>query len=215
MKFMHRTTLAGVLLLATTLLILEVGSSHGQPVAPNFTLTDLNRRRFALSDFRGRIVLMDFFATWCRPCREEIPHLKALSKAYPNDTLMIISIDVDPILDTELAVRKWVQEYEMTWIVVPPSMDSAGVANKYQVIEIPTLILVDQEGYIRERYVGLTEERILRSRIDVIIPEFGTLSLVMTLSLATALLLLRKGKHRLVTYASSTQVQGQHDTNIY
>jgi len=127
---------------------------------------------------------------------------------------VIISIDVDPVLDTELAVRKWVQEYEMTWIVVSPSMDSAGVANKYQVIEIPTLVLVDQEGYIRERYVGLTEEGTLRSRIDLIIPEFGTLSLVTTLSLAAAFLLLREGKRRLTTYASSAQVQRKFSAGV-
>jgi len=190
-EFMSRSRLTSFLLLVTMLIILGVSPSYGQSAAPDFTLTDINGRRFSLSDFRGRIVLIDFFATWCRPCREEIPHLKTLSNVYPNNTLVIISIDIDPVLDTELAVRKLVQEYGLTWIVIPPSMDSAGVANRYQVMELPTLILVDQEGYIRSRYVGLTEEEVLRSRIEVIIPEFGALTLVMTLSLMAALLLLR------------------------
>jgi len=63
-KFMPRLTLTGVILLVIALLVLEIGSSYGQPIAPNFTLTDLNGKRFSLSDFRGRIVLIDFFATW-------------------------------------------------------------------------------------------------------------------------------------------------------
>ena len=192
MKFMPRSRLTSALLLVTTVAILGVSLSYGQSVAPDFTLTDINGRRFSLSGFRGKIVLIDFFATWCRPCREEIPHLKTISNLYPNETLVIISVDIDPILDTEQNVRKWVQEYGLTWIVVPPSTDSAGVANKYEIVALPTLIFVDQESYIRGRYVGLTEAEVLRSRIEVIIPEFSTPPLVMIISLATALLLLRR-----------------------
>jgi len=195
-KLMPRSPLASVPLLVIMLIILAVSPSHGQAVAPDFTLTDINGRRFSLSDFKGRIVLIDFFATWCRTCQEEMPHLKALSNRYRNDTLVIISIDIDPILDTELDVRKWIQKYELDWIVVPPSTDSAGVANKYQVTELPTLILVDQEGLVRGRYVGVTEEEVLRSKVEVIIPEFGTVPLVTTISLAVALLLLNGRRQR-------------------
>jgi len=195
-KLMLRSPLAMVPLLVITLIILDVSPSYGQAAAPDFTLTDINGRRFSLSHFKGRIVLIDFFATWCRTCQEEMAHLKALSNRYRNDTLVIISIDIDPILDTELDVRKWIQKYELDWIVVPPSMDSAGVANNYQVTELPTLILVDQEGLMRGRYVGVTEEEVLRSKVEVIIPEFGTVPLVTTISLVVALLLLNRRRQR-------------------
>ena len=198
MKFMPRSRLTSILLLVTTFAILGVSPSYGQSVAPDFTLTDINGRRFSLSGFRGKIVLIDFFATWCPPCREEIPHLKTLSNLYPNDTFVMISVDSSP-LDTEEAVRKWVQEYEVTWTVVPPSTDSAGVANKYEIVWLPTLVFVDQESYIRGRYVGLTEAEVLRSRIEVIIPEFSTPPLVMIISLATALLLLRRRRQCAMT----------------
>jgi len=197
-KFMPRSRLTSILLLVTTFAILGVSPSYGQSVAPDFTLTDINGRRFSLSGFRGKIVLIDFFATWCPPCREEIPHLKTLSNLYPNDTFVMISVDSSP-LDTEEAVRKWVQEYEVTWTVVPPSTDSAGVANKYEIVWLPTLVFVDQESYIRGRYVGLTEAEVLRSRIEVIIPEFSTPPLVMIISLATALLLLRRRRQCAMT----------------
>ena len=196
---MQRSPLAVALLLLTTAILRP---SYAQSVAPDFTLTDLDGTRFSLSDFKGRIVLIEFFDTFCRSCKEEIPHLKALSSRYPANAFVIIMIDINPLYDTEEAVRRYVREYGLTWIVVPPSLDTIIVQNKYQVIEIPTLVLIDQQGYIRGRYVGLTEEETLRSKIEVIIPEFNVPWVTMTLALAAALLLLRKRRSKFAIYAS-------------
>jgi len=170
-------------------LALHVSTSYGQNQAPDFTLTDLNGVRFSLSDYRGRIVLLDFFATWCRPCIDEIPHLITLTKTYPNSTLVIISISLDfPNVDNSV-VRTFAKDMGITWTV---ARDTAGVANKYEVFDIPTLIFVDQEGNIRSRYIGLTESDALRSKIQLIIPEFVMPTAMMTLALAATLIVIRK-----------------------
>jgi len=215
-KLVSRPLLTIVLLAMVLPVALWIMPSFGQPVAPDFTLTDLNKTRFSLSDFKGRIVLLDFFTTWCKACREEIPHLKALANRYPNNTLVIISIDIDPILDTEQAVRKWVNKYNVTWIVVPPTLDTAGVANKYQILELPTLILIDEQGYIRRTHVGTTEEEIIRSEIEMIIPEFEATTITATLALASALLLLRRrtAVHRSESLILSTHNDKQRPINL-
>jgi thiol-disulfide isomerase/thioredoxin len=171
-----------------------ISPSSGQPVATNFTLVDISKRKFSLSDFRGKIVLLDFFAVWCKACKEEIPHLKALANRYLNNTLVMISIDIDPVSDTEQAVRKLVNDYNMTWIVVPPTLETAGVANKYEILELPTLILIDEQGFIQRRHVGVTDEEILRLEMEMIIPEFEAPVMIVTLAIASALLLLRGGQ---------------------
>lgn len=191
-KLVSRLLLAIILLSVVLPIAPWILPSSGQPVATDFTLADINKRKFSLSDFRGKIVLLDFFAVWCKACEEEIPHLKALANRYPNNTLVMISIDVDPILDTEQAVRRLVIDYNLTWIVAPPTLETAGVANKYAISELPTLILVDEQGFIRRRHVGVTHEETLRSEIEMIIPEFEATTMIVTLALASALLLLRR-----------------------
>jgi len=192
-KLMPRSSLASILLLVTTIVVLGLSPSYGQSAAPDFTLSDLNGVRFSLSDFKGRIVLIDFFATWCRPCREEILHLKALTTLYPNDTFVIISITVDPVHDTNSVLRSFAKQYEMTWII---ARDTAGVANKYKVVVIPTLILIDQAGYMQSRYEGLTEKEVLQSKIEVIIPEFKMPAMILAFTVAIALFVFCRKKPR-------------------
>ncbi len=167
----------------------QASTSHQQTPAPNFTLKDLNGFQFSLTDFKGKIVLLDFFATWCKPCKEEVPHLKALAKIYPNSTLVLISVSLDAPFVADSVVRAFVKETEITWTV---ARDTDSVQYKYQVFEIPTLILVDQEGNIRSTYIGVTDSETLRSRIEVIIPEFQIPTMAMASALAAVAVMIRR-----------------------
>ena len=159
-----------VLLISLTLLSFLIRSVTAQEVAPDFTLTDIYGIEFSLSDYRGKVILLDFFDTSCIPCLEEIPHLNSLHEEF-NEDLVIISISVSPSLDTVEKLQQFRQEHEIDWIL---ARDTIGIYDEYNVQYIPTLVIVDQEGYIQRRHVGLTDESVLKEEIYEIIPEFGT-----------------------------------------
>jgi len=159
-----------VLFTSLALLSFLARSVVAQEVAPDFTLTDIDGVEFSLSDYRGKVVLLDFFDTLCSPCREEIPHLKSLHEEFGED-LIIISISVSPSFDTVEKLQQFRQEHEIDWII---ARDTIGIYGEYDVQYIPTLVVIDQEGYMQHRHVGLTEESVLSEEIYEIIPEFGT-----------------------------------------
>jgi cytochrome oxidase Cu insertion factor (SCO1/SenC/PrrC family) len=132
-------------------------------LAPDFSLVDLNGKTFRLSDFRGRVVVIDFMATWCGPCRLEMSHLKVVWEKYGN-VIVLISISVDPIYDSEERLRDFVRDFPYaTWIW---AKDTANLVRVYQVTAIPTTIIIDQDGYIRFRYTGLIDSSTLIQEID-------------------------------------------------
>lgn len=160
------------LLLTSLMIVLAFGVNLvvGKEKAPDFTLVDINEEQFSLSDHLGKVVLLDFFATWCGPCKGEIEHLKSLHNEYSLDQLVILSISVDPYYDTVQILRNFAQQYEMEWTV---ARDTANVADKYGVSPIPHLVLVDGEGYRRHDHIGLTGEATLHSEIDSLLSGDG------------------------------------------
>jgi thiol-disulfide isomerase/thioredoxin len=120
----------------------------GEP-APNFTANDVNGNPVSLSDFKGKVVYIDFWATWCGPCRQEIPHLKALKEKYKdNKDLVIIGISTDKMSDNQ----KWIDfvaEHELGGIQVNSPTDAEVTAGKlYGIRFLPTFILIDKNGIV-------------------------------------------------------------------
>lgn len=150
-----------ILLIGLLFACLIEGCASAQVVAPDFTLSDVNGVDFSLSDYREKVVILDFFATWCSPCVVQIPRLKSLSGEFGED-LVIISVSSPSNTIDEL--QDFSQEHEMDWIV---ARDASGVFDKYDIQNIPTLVIVDQEGYIRHRHVGLTENQSSMKRYGV------------------------------------------------
>ena len=121
-------------------------------LAPDFTLQTLDGQEITLSQLKGKVVLLDFWATWCAPCRESIPHMIQLYKNYRENGLQLIGMDVDKG-DIE-TVRKFVKSMDIPYpIVVAPD----DVARNYRVNGIPTAILIDKGGNIRERIAGFSD----------------------------------------------------------
>ena len=185
------------LLANIAVLIFFVRSAVAQEIAPDFNLTDIDGIQFSLSDYTEKVVLLDFFATWCGPCISEIPHLKSLHEKFGED-LVIISISVSSSSDTVESLLKFRQEHEMNWII---ARDTIGVSDKYGVQYIPTLVIVDQEGYIQHRHVGLTEESVLHGEIVKIVPEFWTWPsiILLFLTLTLTILVSRKSTSNILT----------------
>ena len=165
-----RVRIAVFFLLLMIVFSLSANPVVGKEKAQNFTLVDIYGNNFSLSDHLGKVVLLDFFTTWCGPCTLEIEHLKGLYEEYSTDKFAILSISVDPDSDSVPILQIFAQQNEMTWTV---AQDTNNVAYKYGVSPIPHLVIVDAEGYERHSHIGLTAESILRSEIDSLLMEIG------------------------------------------
>ena len=121
-------------------------------LAPDFTLKTLDGQEITLSQLKGRVVLLDFWATWCGPCRESIPHLIQLYNHYRGNGFELIGMDVDKG-DVE-TVRRFVKSMDIPYpIVVAPD----DVVRSYRVTSLPATILIDKEGNLRERIAGFSD----------------------------------------------------------
>jgi len=113
------------------------------PLAPDFTLPQLDGSPLTLSSYRGKIVLLDFWATWCVPCRDEIPHFVELQNKYGDAGLQIIGISMD---DSPDPVRPFAQQFHMNYPVV---IGNARIGEQYGgVLGLPIAFWIDWDGHI-------------------------------------------------------------------
>jgi cytochrome c biogenesis protein CcmG/thiol:disulfide interchange protein DsbE len=119
--------------------------------APDFTLKTFRGQEITLSKLRGKVVLLDFWATWCGPCKESIPHLVQTYKTYQPQGLEVIGMNVDK--GDVNAVRRFVQSMDIPYPVVTTPED---VVRNYGVVGLPTTVLVDKQGRIRDKIPGFT-----------------------------------------------------------
>ncbi|MDQ6958596.1 MAG: TlpA disulfide reductase family protein [Mariprofundaceae bacterium] len=118
--------------------------------APDFTLAMLGGGEKALADYRGKVVLLHFWATWCVPCRHEMPQIERLWRRYRDDGLVVLGVNVDR--GNLQAVRQFVQQRNLSFPVV---IDPEGeVRNRYEVRGLPTTYLIDRDGKIIGRIIG-------------------------------------------------------------
>jgi peroxiredoxin/outer membrane lipoprotein-sorting protein len=128
----------------------DTTSLKGQE-APNFTLTDTEGNEVSLSSLRGKVVFLDFWATWCPPCRQSLPHTQALSQheKAKSGELVVLAVNAREQLDT---VKRFIQDNSYSFRVL---MDKEGtVLNAYKVQGIPTFVLIDREGKVAWVQVG-------------------------------------------------------------
>jgi cytochrome c biogenesis protein CcmG, thiol:disulfide interchange protein DsbE len=127
-------------------------SASAQPSpAPDFTLPQLDGGDLRLSAYRGKVVLLDFWATWCDPCREEIPHFVELQQRYASSGLQIIGVSMD---DSSDPVRPFYQQFHMNYPVV---MGTAQTGELYGgVLGLPITFLIGRDGRIYAKHIGAT-----------------------------------------------------------
>jgi thiol-disulfide isomerase/thioredoxin len=118
--------------------------------APNFTVPTLQGERVSLQDYRGKVVLLDFWGTWCPPCRAFTPTLVEVNKRMADQPFITLGVAVDE--KTEEGWKSYIAENKMTW---PQYLDkSKTIARLFDVREFPTYILIDHEGLLRDRKIG-------------------------------------------------------------
>ena len=114
--------------------------------APDFSLADINGKRFDLSDFKGKYVYMDIWATWCGPCKVQIPFMKELEKQFHDAPIHFVSVSLDKLEDKPIW-EKMVRENQMSGVqLFAGREDNFGF--DYKIEYIPTFIILDKEGNI-------------------------------------------------------------------
>ena len=132
----------------------------GQP-APDFNLRDSTGAEVKLSDYRGKAVLLNFWATWCRPCKVEVPMLMEFENRYKSGGLAVIGVSMDD--DGWKSVMPYIAKNKLNYPVV---IGSQELAKKYGAESLPMTMLIDREGRLAGVHLGLVEEKTWESEID-------------------------------------------------
>jgi peroxiredoxin len=120
-------------------------------LAPDFQLLTLEGDELSLRDFRGQVVVLNLWASWCPPCRAEMPAIESLYERYGQEGLVVLGVNMTA-QDRVSAAASFVSEYRLTF---PILLDDRGlVANLYRMRALPTTFFIDQEGVIQRVVVG-------------------------------------------------------------
>lgn len=140
--------------------------------APDFALTNLSGKTVRLSDFKGKVVLLDFWATWCAPCRMEIPEFVQLQKQYADKGFTMLGIALDE--EGAAVVKPLAQKLGINY---PAVIGNIQVAAAYGGIEaLPTTFLIGRNGNILKTYVGARDKSEFQQDIQSALPQTGNAS---------------------------------------
>jgi peroxiredoxin len=119
------------------------------PPAPDFTLKDMDGRTHRLSQYRGKVVLVNFWATWCPPCRREMPSMERAWKQFDHEKIALLAVDVGEDLDT---VFTFLADYPISF---PLLFDhDSSVVEQWPIRGLPTTFVVDPQGRLHYRAIG-------------------------------------------------------------
>jgi peroxiredoxin len=157
---MTKTIVAAALLIAS---VAFAGVGKGQR-APEFSLPALQGSTVALSSMRGKVVLIDFWAQWCEPCKKELPQLDKLAKEYAGKGVVIVAVNIDKQRDNAARMVK------QLGVSLPVLLDPAGsVAGTYDLPKMPTSFVVDKKGiirYVNEGFDGPKDVERFKQELD-------------------------------------------------
>ncbi|MDT9026434.1 MULTISPECIES: peroxiredoxin family protein [Rossellomorea] len=133
--------------------------------APDFELTTLDDKAVKLSDYQGKKVILNFWATWCPPCKAEMPHMQSYyEENAEKENVEILAVNLTSMDDGEKAVQEFIDGYELTF---PIPMDEKGeVGDEYRAFTIPTTYMIDTKGIIQHKIVGPMNEDMMGKMVE-------------------------------------------------
>jgi len=141
-------------------------------LAPDFTLANLDGDWVTLNELKGKVVLLNFWGTWCGPCRQEIPAFINLTEKYKKDGLEIVGITLTSGSPSNIRsfADKWGINYTLLTDIEGNETQTVtalyGQATRQRITGIPTTFIIDREGFIRQRYVGPRSEKIFYKDLE-------------------------------------------------
>lgn len=134
--------------------------------AADFSLKSINGKTIKLSDYKGKVVILDFWATWCPPCRKGIPDLISIQKEFGKD-VVVIGLSVDT--DSKMEVPGFAQKQGINYAIV---YSTDAITKQYGGIEgIPTTFIIDKKGNIADTHVGLVPKAVLTEKIQSLLKK--------------------------------------------
>ena len=176
-----RWTVAAVSALALSLLTLHVDlpvspflasavapacPANAKPANLNFTLKDMNNKPVRLSDFKGKVILLDFWATWCGPCKIEIPWFGEFQTRYAQNGLQVLGVSVDDTLDK---LKPYVRDLKMTYPVLQGLHEDAMQDAYGPLWGIPVTVVISRDGKICGRHTGLSSKDAIENEIKALL----------------------------------------------
>ena len=160
-----------IAVVAATILLLVKGAPESSPLtkpspearepAPDFTLVTLNGGDFHFGDHKGKPILINFFASWCLPCREEMPVIEKIVREYGPKGVVFLGIAVD---DTEEKMKDFIKKYGVTF---PVGLDkTAKIQKSFDIYGIPTTYFISKQGIINYSHSGAVTEELLHHELD-------------------------------------------------
>ena len=135
------------------------GAKVGAPAA-DFTLEDLEGNEVSLSDYKGKKIFLNFWATWCEPCKQEMPEMEKIHETYEDVVVLAIN------LDTHKDIQGFMNEHDLTFQALLDVEEE--VNDQYEVVSIPTSYFIDEEGIIRKKIVGVLDYEKMEENIEAL-----------------------------------------------
>jgi thiol-disulfide isomerase/thioredoxin len=144
----------------------DLTAANSRKPASDFTLTDSKGASVKLSDYKGRVVLLDFWATWCEGCKVEIPWYMEFEKKYKDSGLSVVGVSVDD--DGWKSVKPFLEAKQVNYPVVIGDWDLAG---RFGITSLPVTLLIDRNGKVADLHVGMVDKDIFDREIQILLKE--------------------------------------------